>query len=1128
LTSPATPGSHLLDGDVERLLAAGRLLEARDALVRLCEERPEDPDPWLYLAAIDEQAGLYLDAERYALRALAIEPREAEIHRLVARVRWARGATRDALLAAESASRLDPDVAAAWLELGAMRRAVGDAVGAESALRRALALAPGDGRTHVLLARALLGQGRDGEAAALCAAVAPGDPAWAEAEDVLGRMSRDGAPRAGARAAGRGGPPECPEGGDGRAPAPGDLEARRRHYDGCAHTYDYLTSEVARYRVPAWLARELRRRYPRADRSLTVLDAGCGTGACGAVLRPIASALTGVDISPPMLDLAASRWCYDTLVQEDAIAFMRARPQAFDVVVAADVFETEAELGAALGAARATLRPGGTLFLVPGARRVRPDGFDAGAPGVSLTRLRRLAAGAEWAVERAGRTAAYRLGDRAVRAPFLVLRAGRGEASGAVLEVEASPREAGVGALLAAQAAQGKNQLMAAARLYRRALRLNRGSADAWCGLGLVHQSRGGARAARRCYRRAIEGDPTHFVAWFQLGTLAQLEGHAGRAEEQYRRAIAFEPGLAAAYHNLGVIRHRAGNLAEAGQLFFRAILEEPALAGLATPDSPTSPPVVGGGDGEEVRGAAPTERALALLTQGVKLRERGSSRRAIEALGEAARLAPNEVVVHVQLALALQLVGRLDEALESLHRAAELSQTPWFVWDCIAGAHALAGDWKQSYRWWGRAAEKAPPDSHVQSNRLFMLNYSDRLTARALADEHLAWGRRVEAAIAPLGGPFTNPPEPDRRLRVGYLSADFFGHSVAYFLEPLLAWHDHDRVEVHCYANVERYDAMTTRQRYLADRWLRVRHLDDRQLAEQIRADRIDVLVDLSGHTGGNRLPVLAYRPAPVQATYLGYPNTTGLDRVDYRITDGAADPEGLTETGHSERLQRLSRCFLAYRPLNPSPSVRWAPPPGGRPIMLGCFNNLYKVTERVLDVWSRILHQLPDAVIVIKSQTSRATAAGDRVRQRLAANGIDPRRLHVPGKLGMQEHLDLYARMDVMLDPFPYNGTTTTCETLWMGVPVVALAGDRHSGRVGVSLLTAVGLDELIAPDEDAYVRLAVELARDRDRLAEYRCTMRARLRASPLMDGRALARAIEAAYRDMWLAWCASDPP
>jgi predicted O-linked N-acetylglucosamine transferase (SPINDLY family) len=355
--------------------------------------------------------------------------------------------------------------------------------------------------------------------------------------------------------------------------------------------------------------------------------------------------------------------------------------------------------------------------------------------------------------------------------------------------------------------------------------------------------------------------------------------------------------------------------------------------------------------------------------------------------------------------------------------------------------------------------------------------------------------------------------------LRVGYVSPDLRRHSVATFFEPLLAHHDKAAVEVTCYSATDRPDDRTARLRGQADRWREVARASDDQVAELIRSDGIDILVDLTGHMAGNRLGVFARRPAPVQVTYVGHPNTTGMNSMGYRLTDPYLDPVGGDSDGrHTERLARLPRVFGCYQP--PEEPLDVAPAPltatGGR-VTFGCLNNPAKVTVPVLELWARLLAAVPGSTLVLLGQPHDAAAGAMR------AAGVDPNRVRWLGRLRRTDYLRAFGQIDVALDPFPYNGQTTTCDGFWAGVPMVALAGDAYVSRMGGCLLRQVGLEDLIAATPDEYVATAARLAADTDRLVTLRRTLRERLIESAVVRAQPLAADIEAAYRGMWRAWC-----
>ncbi len=313
------------------------------------------------------------------------------------------------------------------------------------------------------------------------------------------------------------------------------------------------------------------------------------------------------------------------------------------------------------------------------------------------------------------------------------------------------------------------------------------------------------------------------------------------------------------------------------------------------------------------------------------------------------------------------------------------------------------------------------------------------------------------------------------------------------------------------------------------AHHWRDIYRSDDDAVAEVIRNDRIDILVDLAGHTASNRLPLFARKPAPIQAMYLGYPCTSGLASMDYKLTDAQADPPGLTEALHTEQLCRLPHSAWCYSAQPNCPEVAQAPFLARGYITFGSFNAMSKLTARMIQVWSSILQIVPNSRIVLKNLSLGDASTAQRIGTAFAQHGIAPDRVELRGsEPDRARHLRTYDLLDIALDPYPYHGTTTTCEALYMGVPVVSLAGAAHVSRVGLSLLVSIGLPELVAQSAEEYVRIAVELAGDNDRLSMLRQTMRQRMQCSPLMDEAGFVRDLESAYRDMWRRWCKSDVP
>jgi predicted O-linked N-acetylglucosamine transferase (SPINDLY family) len=398
--------------------------------------------------------------------------------------------------------------------------------------------------------------------------------------------------------------------------------------------------------------------------------------------------------------------------------------------------------------------------------------------------------------------------------------------------------------------------------------------------------------------------------------------------------------------------------------------------------------------------------------------------------------------------------------------------------------------------------------------------SYDDASTPAEVFEDHRAFGRCAESIMRPVGA-HLNTRDPDRRIRLAYLSAELRNHSNSYFLRPILEHRDRERFEIVLYHTSRHEDAVTDAIRSMADQYVKCERMTPPELARRIHRDRVDVLVELTGHFGRNRLAAMAARPAPVQVTYLGYGNTTGLTTIDARIIDAVTDPEG-AESLATERLVRLDRCFLAFRPDDDAPEPE--DPEPGRPFTFGSFNDIKKISPGVVRAWARALEACPGSRLLLKTPELGKPAMRDMLAARFAQAGVDPERVRMVGRIESDRgHLALYDAMDLALDTFPYAGTTTTCQALWQGVPVLTLAGRAHAGRVGLSLLEATGLREWAASDEDGYVRLAGAAFERGLRTRADRLALRERVRGSSLLDHAGHARALEAAYNSLWDAWC-----
>lgn len=642
-----------------------------------------------------------------------------------------------------------------------------------------------------------------------------------------------------------------------------------------------------------------------------------------------------------------------------------------------------------------------------------------------------------------------------------------------------------------ARALLQSGQLQAARALYEQVCHTDPRDAEAWGALGSLHGMLKEHDAARACCQRAVAIRPDYVEAYNDLGAALVELGRLDEAIACHRRALQIRPRYADAHYNLGNALSARGQLNEAIASYREAVRLRP-------------------------------DDIDAWINLGHTLTTAGFIEQAVAACRQALHMDPNRADAYNNLAVALAAENRLADAEEMYRSATRLNARYVRAWRNLGLLQLDQGRVDEAVADLHRAVALDPGDAEAHSALLFVLNYDPAAPPAAAFAEHQCWGRKLAAHQTEMQQAGVNA-DPQRRLRVGYISPDFRAHSVAYFIEPVLARHEPETFETYCYADVAQPDAITARLRQRTAHWRDTFGKSDDEVADTIRNDAIDILVDLAGHTAHHRLAVFARRPAPVQVTYLGYPNTTGLPQMDYRLTDAAADPPG-REVHYTETLVRLPQGFLCYAPPPEAPAVNPLPASTAGQIIFGSFNALPKVNPEVVALWARVLRSVPDARLVLKNKSLRDAKTCERYRQHFQRHGIPPERIELLGSLNHPaDHLALYHRVDIGLDTFPYNGATTTCEALWMGVPVVTLAGDRHAGRVGVSLLTQVGLTELVAGNPDEYVRLAAALAGNRERLAALRAGLRARMRRSPLCDAPSFTRDLEAAYRGMWQKWC-----
>jgi protein O-GlcNAc transferase len=425
------------------------------------------------------------------------------------------------------------------------------------------------------------------------------------------------------------------------------------------------------------------------------------------------------------------------------------------------------------------------------------------------------------------------------------------------------------------------------------------------------------------------------------------------------------------------------------------------------------------------------------------------------------------------------------------------------------------------------RIALEIEPDTLITKQSILMLmNYSSRYDAQTTFSEHLRFMKNLPAPLSATLVPYNNDRTIDRQLRIGYVSPDFRKQSVGFFIEPVLVSHNHQEFAIFCYANLPVNDEMTQRMKKHATYWRNISGMPDESVSGLIRNDEIDILVDLAGHSGYNRIPVFVQKPAPVQISWIGYPNTTGLSSMDYKIVDYFTDPSGRTEQYYTEKLIRMPDCFLCYLPDNDSPDVGVLPALTNGHITFGSFNSLAKVSPEVVTLWSKILRAVPDSHLIIKRRSLFDKKTCQYFKHHFIEQGIAEERIELLSWTNtFREHLEAYDKIDICLDPFPYNGTTNTCEALWMGVPVITLAGTTHVSRVGLSLLSNIGLPELIASSSERYLDIAVNLADDIVRLQSLRRELRDMMGHSPLTSAEKFTLNLEDYFRQMWAHWCES---
>jgi protein O-GlcNAc transferase len=641
---------------------------------------------------------------------------------------------------------------------------------------------------------------------------------------------------------------------------------------------------------------------------------------------------------------------------------------------------------------------------------------------------------------------------------------------------------------------RGIGRLEEAIASSRQAIAANPNAPEPYNNLGIALRESGRLEEAIIAIRHAIVLNPKSPEAHNNLGNCLNDAWQLDEAISECRWAIRLKPDYAAAYGNLGNALRQRGQLDDAIVAFRRALNLNPNYAEAAS-------------------------------NLGIALAEIEQWDDAIAAYRYALAHDPNFAAAHNNLGNALKDTGKLDEAVASYRQAIALKPDDCDAYNNLGNALKDMGQLDAAVAAYREAVALDPGNASIHSNLVYTLHFHPGYDAQAIYQEASAWSQQHAAPLRRSIRPHDNDRDPERPLRIGYVSADFRIHPVGFNFLPLALSHDQERYSIVCYSGARPPDAMTRRLRSLAREWRDTDQLSDAQLAELIRQDKIDILVDLGLHMGNSRLLVFARKPAPVQITALCSMGTTGLPMIDYRISDQYSDPPGFNDAYYAEETVRLPDCYFCHEVPPESPPVNAVPATESGHVTFGSLNNFCKVTPEVLDLWGQILAAVPDSRLLLRcpSGTAQASVRNILHRWEVAAGRIG----FIDRRLARDEYLRLHHQMDIDLDPFPYSGHTTSLDALWMGVPLITLAGRTDVGRSGVFLLTNLNMQELIAQTRQEYVQKAVELAHDLPRLAAYRAVLRQRMLKSPLLDTPRFARNVEAACRQMWRKWCQLPP-
>jgi protein O-GlcNAc transferase len=705
-------------------------------------------------------------------------------------------------------------------------------------------------------------------------------------------------------------------------------------------------------------------------------------------------------------------------------------------------------------------------------------------------------------------------------------------------------------------------QLNEAMIYFEKSLGLDPNNSDAYNNEGIIYKYKKQLDEAINCFEKAIQLNPNNAIAHYNLGAIFQEKKQFDNAVACFQKVLLINPDIFAAYYNLGVVLQEKKQFDEAIANYQKAIQLNPNLAdlyyNLATAFQEKRKPDDAIANYQKTIQLNPNS-IDAYCNLGTAFQEKGEFDNAIECYQKAIQINPDIADLHCNLGNSLKKKGQLDEAIGYYRKAIQINPifveaynnlgislyTKGMLDEAIENygiALVLKPDFVEAYVHLGivyqnqgnldkaeecfREALKIKPDCvFCYSNLLFSMNYNYRHDPQALAAEHLRFSKQIIEPLSFVTICHTNKREPNRKLRIGYVSPDFRRHPVSYFSEPVLIKHNSEHFEVFCYSNSPKHDEVTQRIQENADQWRNIVGMCDEDVTELIQKDEIDILVDLTGHTADNRILVFAQKPAPIQISWIGYLATTGLSTMDYKIVDNYTDPPGKTERFYTEKLLRLPESFLCYLPERDAPDVVELPALSAGHITFGSFNNFSKVTPEVFLLWAKILKELPDSCLILKGKSFRDKTTCQYAIDMFKRRDIAAQRIILQPPYPSPRHLESYNLVDIGLDTFPFNGAATTCEALWMGVPVITIAGTAYHSSVGISLLSNVGLKDLIAKTYDEYIRLAVNLSNDIERLKILRSGLRDKMAHSPLTDAERFTINLENSYREIWKTWCQS---